>query len=382
MMSDSHSKKAQSAMEYLMTYGWAILIIAVALAILYQLGIFGGSSALVGTSCLAATGYLCGAPQLNTTGNLIVQFGQVGQTITLTGIACTGNAVPPSSLQNVAQTQLATGQTIPLVFNCPLNSNVIGSKFTGYLWVQYNSQAQNGNIGKVGAITAVASTAHPVSATTTTSTTTTIIYQLDGAVDSGIRTNANSYIVTLSTTSANDLIYVFVDTSPNNFGVSSISDTAGLSWSGRGISGHSINVPAGVYTAIANAPLTNDQITIGVSSFPLIEIGAFAINGIDPSSPFDLGSMVWNHGNSGTDVSMTLSTSNANDGIIYYMDANGCNNACTTFAAPPGFTYILGGGSNYMYLAYESVNQAFSGNTISSTGTSTDGWVAALDAVK
>src|SRR5690348_13976655 len=32
--------KAQSAMEYLMTYGWAILIIAVVLGALYQLGVF------------------------------------------------------------------------------------------------------------------------------------------------------------------------------------------------------------------------------------------------------------------------------------------------------------------------------------------------------
>ena len=34
------SAKAQSAMEYLMTYGWAILIIAVVLAALFQLGLF------------------------------------------------------------------------------------------------------------------------------------------------------------------------------------------------------------------------------------------------------------------------------------------------------------------------------------------------------
>ncbi len=32
--------KSQSAMEYLMTYGWAILIIAVVLSILFQLGVF------------------------------------------------------------------------------------------------------------------------------------------------------------------------------------------------------------------------------------------------------------------------------------------------------------------------------------------------------
>jgi hypothetical protein len=40
--------KAQSSMEYLMTYGWAILIIAIVLAALFSLGIF-SSSSLVGT---------------------------------------------------------------------------------------------------------------------------------------------------------------------------------------------------------------------------------------------------------------------------------------------------------------------------------------------
>ncbi|MGB9703775.1 MAG: hypothetical protein ACPLXS_03675, partial [Candidatus Micrarchaeales archaeon] len=32
--------KSQAAMEYLMTYGWAILIIALALGVLYSLGVF------------------------------------------------------------------------------------------------------------------------------------------------------------------------------------------------------------------------------------------------------------------------------------------------------------------------------------------------------
>lgn len=37
-------EKAQSAMEYLMTYGWAILIIAVVLGVLFQLGIFNSTN--------------------------------------------------------------------------------------------------------------------------------------------------------------------------------------------------------------------------------------------------------------------------------------------------------------------------------------------------
>ena len=53
--------KAQSAMEYLMTYGWAILIIAVVLAALFAIGTFGGSA---GTpdACIAQPGYTCTTP--------------------------------------------------------------------------------------------------------------------------------------------------------------------------------------------------------------------------------------------------------------------------------------------------------------------------------
>jgi hypothetical protein len=43
-IASKHRMKMQSAMEYLMTYGWAILIIAVVLGALFQLGVFSSSS--------------------------------------------------------------------------------------------------------------------------------------------------------------------------------------------------------------------------------------------------------------------------------------------------------------------------------------------------
>ena len=43
-MGAAHSSKSQSAMEYLMTYGWAILIIAIVLIAIFQLGILGGTN--------------------------------------------------------------------------------------------------------------------------------------------------------------------------------------------------------------------------------------------------------------------------------------------------------------------------------------------------
>ncbi|MGC8568161.1 MAG: hypothetical protein ACP5LP_02880, partial [Candidatus Micrarchaeia archaeon] len=68
-------KRAQSAMEYLMTYGWAILVIAVVLGALFYTGIF-NSSSMMGTVCVAYSGFYCSNPILSTSGILNVTIGQ------------------------------------------------------------------------------------------------------------------------------------------------------------------------------------------------------------------------------------------------------------------------------------------------------------------
>ncbi len=90
--------KAQSAMEYLMTYGWAILIIAIVLAALYVLGVFNGS-AFVGTTCTATSGALCTSP-IASPGNFIVTLGQVGTNdwgTTTFAFVPTGSVMPTTS---------------------------------------------------------------------------------------------------------------------------------------------------------------------------------------------------------------------------------------------------------------------------------------------
>ncbi len=56
----SLTNKSQSALEYLMTYGWAILIIVIVAGVLYSMGIFSPSSSLsttiTGFSSLSVTG--------------------------------------------------------------------------------------------------------------------------------------------------------------------------------------------------------------------------------------------------------------------------------------------------------------------------------------
>ena len=46
-------RRSQSALEYMMTYGWAILVIVIVAAVLYSLGIFSPASSL----SLTVTGF-------------------------------------------------------------------------------------------------------------------------------------------------------------------------------------------------------------------------------------------------------------------------------------------------------------------------------------
>ncbi len=84
--------KLQSAMEYLMTYGWAILIIAVVLGILFLLGVFNGT-ALLGNHCLTEVGFSCQSATFGTSGMLNMTIGQgTGQTIYIHALACSSSA--------------------------------------------------------------------------------------------------------------------------------------------------------------------------------------------------------------------------------------------------------------------------------------------------
>ena len=51
------TRRGQAAMEFLMTYGWAILIMLVVIAVLFYLGVFTGGS--VPKRCILPAGFTC-----------------------------------------------------------------------------------------------------------------------------------------------------------------------------------------------------------------------------------------------------------------------------------------------------------------------------------
>ncbi|MEM3215705.1 MAG: hypothetical protein QXS17_02200 [Candidatus Micrarchaeaceae archaeon] len=159
-MNTRHAFKAQSAMEYLMTYGWAILIIAVVLGALFSLGVF-SSSSFLGTACIPQSGFLCSNPTA-TPNTLIVTVGQA------TGVSWSSvtfcflptGTVPPSTCTTSYPTNsvasLASGQTIPVTF-----SNVgtaipssIGAGFSGQIWATYNTPSASSLMTEIGTLTA------------------------------------------------------------------------------------------------------------------------------------------------------------------------------------------------------------------------------------
>jgi hypothetical protein len=128
--------RSQAAMEYLMTYGWTILIIAIVISGLYSYGLFtlgrGGSF----TGCLAVSGFTCTEPILVSSGVLTAGVGIFGQMIMITGAGCSANSTAPSTWVST-NIILSSGQTSLLSFKCPTGSP--GSVFKGTLWVTYNT---------------------------------------------------------------------------------------------------------------------------------------------------------------------------------------------------------------------------------------------------
>ena len=140
--------KAQSAMEYLMTYGWAILIIAVVLGALFSLGVFSGAS-LIGNACIAGPGYYCGTMVFTHAGTLTASIGQstgsnwgsavlifaVQGSATGTGggpVVLTGNTITFAS-------GIASGQQV--AFSVTPGATSVGTALAGSIWSCYSAAA-------------------------------------------------------------------------------------------------------------------------------------------------------------------------------------------------------------------------------------------------
>ena len=144
------NKKGQGAMEYLMTYGWAILVVLIVGIVLWQLGIFN-----LGGSSKTSTGFGAIKPLSwslsGTTATITMTSGEGGAvsadldasapTFSVEGVACTFGSVtvPPAAAAATGNVTIPAGKEFQVAFTGCTNGTV-GSVYTATLTVTYTKQ--------------------------------------------------------------------------------------------------------------------------------------------------------------------------------------------------------------------------------------------------
>ncbi|MFA6328128.1 MAG: hypothetical protein WCY41_01645 [Candidatus Micrarchaeia archaeon] len=142
-------RTGQAAMEYLMTYGWALLVIVVVIAILLVMNPFSAPQ-----SCkFDSVGFVCDAPAIGTDGYLFMKLTNGNNNaINLFGVKCTQaktNAAPdftaPTDPLKMVQRQDYYQINSTNKVQCTdangnkLTSIASGTDFSGKIWVYYRN---------------------------------------------------------------------------------------------------------------------------------------------------------------------------------------------------------------------------------------------------
>jgi hypothetical protein len=170
--------KFQAAVDFLMSYGIALIIIIIAVSVIYKVGVLNPTAAPV--SCTPFPGFSCGLFAINSSGALTINIGQAtGGPIIIHGVACSSaingttngpaygniyvtsntayypyNAYPQGALQNGIE--LYSGSSINLYANCynsaGIASGKLGNAFIGYVWLNYTIPGYSSTTQEVAAI--------------------------------------------------------------------------------------------------------------------------------------------------------------------------------------------------------------------------------------
>lgn len=152
---------AQAALDFMISYGVAILVLSISIYTIFQLGIF--NAHLAPQYCNAVPSFICAGYAMNTSGSLTLLLTQTtGGTVNITGAGCSdtanaignwpahGNvnlegysAVPQYYPNNAMQYGLlaASSNTVVLNLNCYAGSGkatgAFGNNFVGSVWINF-----------------------------------------------------------------------------------------------------------------------------------------------------------------------------------------------------------------------------------------------------
>ncbi|MBI4173702.1 MAG: hypothetical protein HY519_03195 [Candidatus Aenigmarchaeota archaeon] len=132
------TRKAQAAMEYLMTYGWAIIIIIIVAAALYYLNVFSPPTTQVASGFTGFT-VPTGGWSLSSGGQLTVLLrNAVGSRITVTAMSATISGTT-ASLTPAPANMTVNNQTTFRTGAADFSSRTAGSAYSGTVTVTYTN---------------------------------------------------------------------------------------------------------------------------------------------------------------------------------------------------------------------------------------------------
>lgn len=137
MFGKNGKMRAQAAMEYLMTYGWALLVIVIVIAILLIINPF---SAPQGCR-FDNLGFSCSNPVVDTSGNLFVRItNNQNNAIGIIELGCTYDKNPePRNMQSFSVVVPRQGyQDVIGQISCETSAPLApGQEFSGKIWMSY-----------------------------------------------------------------------------------------------------------------------------------------------------------------------------------------------------------------------------------------------------
>ena len=146
--------KAQSAVEFLLTYGWGILIISLAILAVASSPLF--SNIFYSKYCYISPGFACSQFIVNSTGNLSIMLTQAtGLNVNITQIACSTSVASPLPVSNQwvnVNIPLITGTGKRINFPCFVQDSTspfkpkIGDLITLGAWLKVSIPGQSSPI--------------------------------------------------------------------------------------------------------------------------------------------------------------------------------------------------------------------------------------------
>ena len=136
-------KRGQAAMEYLMTYGWALLVIVIVIAILLMINPF---SAPQGCR-FDSLGFVCGNPVIQADGTLYLSITNGNNNnVNICGVVCTSDKSPTPPTAPTCSNILLPRQAIATLNGVQCKKDNVdltlssGAEFSGKLWLFYRNE--------------------------------------------------------------------------------------------------------------------------------------------------------------------------------------------------------------------------------------------------